>query len=122
MNILFADDDALTREVVAMWLVKRGYDVTVVQNGTQLLKVVEHGPGTFDVIVTDNNMPGGPSGLEVLRHLRADERFKSVPVIVHSGDAAELIKAEVEALDAVFAEKYRRPNELLSALNDLPKT
>lgn len=121
MRILFADDDAPTRELITIWLVRRGHNVTVVQDGSELLKMLEHGPETFDVIVTDNNMPGGPSGLKVLRRLRADARFKRVPVIVHSGDAAELIKAEVEALGAVFAEKFGQPNVLLSTLDGLSK-
>jgi len=118
MNILFADDDPFQQELVTMWLTKRKHDVTVVSSGKELLRVLQNGPGNFDAIITDNNMPGGPSGLDVLRQLRSDDRFKKVPIIVHSGDAAELLKAEVEALDAVFASK-RQHGSLLGAVDDL---
>ena len=118
MNILFAEDNPFLQELVTIWLTKRGHDVTVVQSGTELLKVLQNGPGKFDVIITDNDMPGGPSGLEVLRQLRSDDRFKKVPIIVHSGDGAELLKAEVEAHDAVFVSKLE-DGSLLRALDDL---
>ncbi|GEM_PF-3113556 len=120
MNILFADDNPDVRELVTMGLVGRGHDVTVVQNGTELLKILKHGPGKFDAIVTDNSMPGGPSGIEVLRRLRSDERFKKIPIIVHSGDRAAAFQIEIAALDAVFASKGQS-NSLFGALDDVHK-
>lgn len=104
LRILVADDSEDVRLLIVDSLTGCGHSTTVVQNGTELLRLLANGPD-FDVIVTDNTMPGGPSGLEAMRQLRLDRRFKKVPIILHSGDPGEELRAAVEALGGLFAPK-----------------
>lgn len=42
--------------------------------------------GDFDFLVTDWNMPG-MTGIELLKHVREDERLKSLPVLMVTAEA-----------------------------------
>ena len=101
MKVLFADDDKQIVELVVDALDCWGYFTKAVTNGEAIFEHLESGLSP-DIIVTDNNMPG-VKGMEVLRRLRADERFKDIPVIVYSGD--DDIEPEVKSLGGMFMRK-----------------
>ena len=42
--------------------------------------------GSFDFVVTDWNMPG-MTGIELLKAIRADDRFKTLPVLMVTAEA-----------------------------------
>jgi PAS domain S-box-containing protein len=84
-RVLLADDNADMREY-ARRLLGRGYEVEAVGDGLAALNVArERAP---DLVLTDVMMPG-LDGLGLLRELRADERLKTVPVILISARAGE---------------------------------
>lgn len=65
-----------------------------------LVMVREFAP---DVLVVDYRMAPGPSGLDVLRTLRSEQR--ALQVIVYSNYRDERVVAEVRALGATFLTK-----------------
>jgi CheY-like chemotaxis protein len=69
LRVIVADDDADTREIVAMALQSRATEIHLVTNGAELLEQTRD-RGPFDVIVTDINMPI-MDGLEAVTALRA---------------------------------------------------
>lgn len=113
-RILYAEDGEDLRGGTEANLCRWGYAVTTVEDGQQLMGRLLVEPA-FDLVVTDNEMPN-MSGLQVLRKIREDHRFKDLPVIVFSGD--KTIKAAVEKAGAAFLEKGKAdPDDL----NDLIK-
>lgn len=100
MNILFADDLMFIRESITLHLENLGHVVEVVTDGDEIIKSLGAG-NRPDMIITDNNMER-MSGMEVLVRLRTDDRFKSLPIIVYSGDCVE---QEVERLSGIFVYK-----------------
>jgi PAS domain S-box-containing protein len=84
-RILWADDNADMRDYVKRLLGKR-YDVTLVSDGTTALATALAMPP--DLVLTDIMMPG-LDGFALLRELRADERTRTVPVILLSARAGE---------------------------------
>lgn len=101
-RILFADDEQGVREMYPLFLEAKGYTVDVVENGQLLLDKLFSGNEKYDLIITDNTMPG-IKGTEVLKQIRADDRFKDLPVIINSGD--NWIEDEVDKLGGIFLEK-----------------
>src|SRR6185503_19093235 len=93
-RILLADDNADVREYVQILLGER-YEVQAVGDGLAALTAARERPP--DLVLTDVMMPG-LDGFELLRELRADERLKSVPVMMLSARAGE--EARVEGLEA----------------------
>ena len=98
-KILWADDNADMRLYVRRLLEKR-YDVTAVSDGTAALAVALATPP--DLVLTDVMMPGR-DGFALLRELRANERTRTIPVILLSARAGE--ESTVEGLE-VGADDY----------------
>ena len=85
VRILHADDDAGERLACAAGLTHGGYQVSTVHDGVEARQALqkEH----FDVLITDNEMPG-MSGLELIARLRlAGNRL---PIILASGTVNHL--------------------------------
>ena len=56
-QILLADDDAATRDLVKRALEGDGHTVTLTQDGTEALDQVKEGGLKFDLLVSDVDMP-----------------------------------------------------------------
>ena len=78
-HILICDDELDLREMVGRYLEKRGYEISLAENGAALEAALQ-ARDDIDVIILDINMPG-EDGLSILRRLR-DTR--DIPVIMAS--------------------------------------
>jgi PAS domain S-box-containing protein len=93
-RILVVDDNADMRTYLER-LLAPCWTVTAVPDGKTALSIAQKSPP--DLVLSDVMMPGR-DGFEFLRALRADERTRTVPVILLSARAGE--EATVEGLDA----------------------
>lgn len=59
--VLVAEDQELVRVLMTEALTEAGFDVTEVENGDLAIRLLR-GPETFDVVVTDIDMPGRTDG------------------------------------------------------------
>jgi two-component system chemotaxis response regulator CheY len=85
LNILVVDDHSLTRTMVKAILRGIGFDnITQAESGAEAVEIVMSQP--VDIVICDWNMPDG-NGLEVLRTLRADARFKKLPFLMLTAEA-----------------------------------
>lgn len=94
-RILLADDNTDMRDYVHRLLQARGYDVTAVGDGEAALAAAHS--STPDLILSDVMMPG-LDGFGLLRAIRTDPLFASLPVILLSARAGE--EAKVDGLAA----------------------
>jgi CheY-like chemotaxis protein len=81
--ILVVDDHADTAEALAKMLELAGYDAAYVTSGGELVRRLRHVKPAL--IVLDLMMPE-MDGLDCLRIIRSDERWKNIPVIIYSAD------------------------------------
>lgn len=90
INILIADDDVVDRELFSegMQQTKRQYQLTEVSNGEELLTHLETTTIYPDLIVLDFNMPV-KDGRETLKEIKANDKFKHIPVFVLSTSNAK---------------------------------
>ncbi|HMV46664.1 MAG TPA: PAS domain S-box protein [Blastocatellia bacterium] len=95
-RILLADDNADMRDYVRR-LLSRECEVVAVADGAQALRAARETP--FDLVLTDVMMPE-LDGFGLLRALRADERLKTLPVILLSARAGEEARVEGAAAGA----------------------
>src|SRR5439155_8225750 len=93
-RILWADDNADMREYVRRLLSEK-HDVTSVADGAAALAAALAAPP--DLVLSDVMMPG-LDGFGLLRALRAEERTRTIPVILLSARAGE--ESAVEGLEA----------------------
>lgn len=83
-RVLIVDDEEDVRLVWTAVAQESGLEVTEAADGRAALDILERDPA-FDLIILDVIMPR-LDGYEVLKHLRGDERFKHLPVILATGN------------------------------------
>ncbi len=85
MRILIVDDFSTMRRIIKNLLNDLGYTNTAeADDGNTALVALAQ--GSFDFVVTDWNMPG-MTGIELLKSIRADDRFKTLPVLMVTAEA-----------------------------------
>jgi two-component system, chemotaxis family, chemotaxis protein CheY len=85
LKFLVVDDFSTMRRIVKNLLQELGYnDITEADDGNTALPLLK--AGTFDILITDWNMPGMP-GLDLLKAVRADEKLSKLPVLMLTAEA-----------------------------------
>jgi two-component system cell cycle response regulator CpdR len=83
-RILVVDDEPMVRALIARALTDEGYEVVAVANGRAALDAARGAEAEFDMIVTNNYLPG-LSGPELIARIRQD--FPKLPIL-HVDDVA----------------------------------
>ncbi|NML76112.1 response regulator [Rhizobium sp. S-51] len=96
-HILTVDDSASIRMTTKIALANAGYTVTEAVDGAD--GIAKLSSGTFDLIVTDLNMPN-MDGLTMIRELRKMPAHTGVPVIFLTTESDGEIKAQAKAAGA----------------------
>lgn len=102
-NILVVDDEAAIRRLNSLVLSRAGYHVDEAKDGLDGWEAAR--THLYDLIITDNQMPG-LSGLEFVERLRAARM--TMPVVLASGtlDAEELRRHQWLALAATLPKPH----------------
>ncbi len=98
-RVLLVEDSAITRTMIAQLLRMFGYQVAEAEDGSRALHMLED--FAADVVITDVEMPQ-IDGIELIRRMRADARWSTLPIIVLStrGSAEDKQRAVVAGADA----------------------
>lgn len=117
INVLVVDDSETVRDIIIKILGLSGVDTCSVHeagNGQEGLDVLcaEH----IDLVFSDINMPV-MNGIQMIDHMKADEGFKSIPVVVVTTDGslrrmADLREKGVEA----FIRKPFTPEQIRNVI------
>ena len=80
MRVLIVDDFSTMRRIIKNLLSDLGFNNSVeAEDGHSALSVLRQ--DAVELVVTDWNMPG-MSGIELLRAIRADPKFRTLPVLM----------------------------------------
>jgi two-component system, sensor histidine kinase RpfC len=114
LRVLVAEDNEISRRIIAMMLQAGGHVVTLVGDGDGVLE--SYRDGAFDVVILDMHMPGR-TGLEVARAIRTLEavsRGRRMPIIMLTAAAStDLREDSLEAGVDLFLSKPVDPRALL---------
>lgn len=117
MRILVVEDDPAVRELLVADLELEGHNVRTVPDGLAGLEAIEQSPP--DAVVCDVMMPE-LSGWDLVRRLRADERWTTLPVVLLSArDAVDDVRHGYESgASVVLGKPYATGHlhEVLTAL------
>ncbi len=94
MKLLVVDDSSTMRRIIKNTLARLGHkDVLEGADGVEGWEALDSNPDV-DMLITDWNMPE-MNGLELVKKVRADERFTDLPIIMVTteGGKAEVITA-----------------------------
>ncbi len=115
-NIMVVEDSPMTRQLIAFAL-KRLPDIRITEstNGMEAFKKLSS--ETFDLILTDINMPG-MDGLKLVEFLRKNPKYKDIPIIIITTEGAEEDKNKAMAIGATaYLPKPIQTQELLKMVN-----
>jgi serine phosphatase RsbU (regulator of sigma subunit) len=96
-RILIADDSSAVRSAFAEFLktIERAeFELVEAHNGVEALKTLGASTRPFDLVVTDLTMPE-MDGLALVRHLRNQEAFRSLPILFLTAHTEEEKRIEV---------------------------
>jgi two-component system chemotaxis sensor kinase CheA len=119
LRVLLAEDTAFFREAVRRALVGEVASLEIARDGEEAWERLQ--TGTYDILVTDLEMPR-LNGFELTERIRADERFRRLPVVALSArDSDEFHeRARVAGID-LYETKLDR-DRLRRALLQLTST
>ena len=128
-TVLFADDSSVARDQIVRTLDHMGIKHVGVTNGAEAWEKLneiaevseslgEKVTDKVNFILTDVEMPE-MDGYVLTRKIKADERFKSIPVVMHSSLTAEANQALGKGVGAdAYVPKFE-PRELAATLEKL---
>ncbi len=105
MHFLVVDDSSTMRRILCNTLTSIGHSATEAEDGLDALKKLSE--GTFDVIMTDWNMPK-MNGLDLVKKLRSNEAYKDTPIIMVTteGGKREVITAIKEGVNNYIVKPF----------------
>ncbi len=87
MKVLIVDDFATMRRIVKNILVQLGYkNIVEADDGSTAVELLKQ--EKIDMIISDWNMPK-MTGLDLLKHVRADDDLKDIPFIMVTAEAQQ---------------------------------
>ena len=105
MKILVVDDMVTMRRIVKNILKQLGFvNVEEAENGQEALQKLQ--ADTYGFVVSDWNMPV-MTGIDMLRAIRADEKLKTIPVLMVTAEAQQ--SNLVEAVQAGVSNYIVKP-------------
>jgi two-component system chemotaxis response regulator CheY len=116
MKLLIVDDSTMLRDMLSYALNEGGYnDVTEAVDGVDgLIKAKEV---TFDLIITDVNMPN-MDGITLVSELRKLPQYTKSPILVLTTERGDEMKSKGKASGATgWIVKPFVPDQLLKAVN-----
>ena len=123
LEVLLVEDNPVNQELARRLLEKRGYRVTLANNGSEAVDEFEK--GHFDLILMDMQMPvmGGLEATEAIRSREmrrswvVSDEFKSICIIAMTANAMEGDRERcLEAGMNDYVSKPVRPDELYAAI------
>jgi len=106
MKILIVDDFSTMRRIIKNLLRDLGFNNTEeADDGNTGLPKLQS--GNFDFLVTDWNMPG-MTGIDLLRAVRADDKLKSLPVLMVTAEAKkeQIVMAAQEGVNGYIVKPF----------------
>lgn len=91
-NILIVDDTPLTHRLLNLMLqrIDNSINIFTAYNGKEALDQLAE--NAFDLVITDINMPG-MDGFALMDEMRADDKYKDLPIIVLTASGHKKIPA-----------------------------
>jgi CheY-like chemotaxis protein len=119
LRVLLAEDNAVNRVLAVRLLEKRGYAVSVAENGREAVTALEK--GTFDIVLMDVQMPE-MDGFQATSAIREREANSDghVPIVALTafalkGDEQRCLSAGMDA----YVSKPLRTDELFATIERL---
>ena len=114
VNVLVVTDDPTLRRALRTVMGAKGYQVTVIDSGEDVLHLSRL--GRYDLVLVDNDLYDDTS-FEICKAIRS---FSEIPLIIMSADTSE--ERDVNVIREIVSGQLRKPfgvSELFACLQDI---
>ncbi len=117
-KLLIADDSLTIQKVVSLTFFDEGFEVITASDGEQAVLELER--SAPDIVLADVFMPK-LNGYEVCAHIKADERFRHIPVMLLVGTFEPFDEAEARRVgaDDVLTKPFQSIRNLVNKVGGL---
>jgi PAS domain S-box-containing protein len=112
LNVLLVEDDALSRRNLTIYLQQSAHKVFETDTGEAALDLMSR--VNFDAVISDFRLAGRINGMDVLRHHA--QMFPGRRIILLTAFGSDDLRAEAEALGALYREKPVAIDDLLASV------
>jgi two-component system CheB/CheR fusion protein len=116
-RILVGQDDLDVRDLLRELLEDEGYEVEVASNGHWAVDKITNVSVRPHLVITDYNLPGGMTGLQVALRLRGG--LSDLPVIILTGDISTANRQDMARHSIIQPTKPVKRSELIRTIDDL---
>jgi two-component system CheB/CheR fusion protein len=114
--VLLVEDDPEQLDTLRVLLELEGYQVAAARNGAEALARFEASADVRpNILVTDYNLPGGLTGLQIIRQAREQAKAE-IPALIISGDKLAAAPSAIEFPGLQFIAKPMKASDLVAAL------
>jgi CheY-like chemotaxis protein len=115
LEILLVEDEDLIRTLLGEAMADLGMNASLAASGEAAIEIL-HSTASFDLLVTDIQLPGVVDGLDIARMAR--KQAPSIPIIFTTGQPDRMAKWKSGAGD-LFIPKPYRPSDIIAAIRRL---
>jgi chemosensory pili system protein ChpA (sensor histidine kinase/response regulator) len=117
LEIMVVDDSVTIRNVVSNLMQRQGWKVLTAKDGLEAIEVLH--TWQPDLIILDIEMPR-MNGYEFMSSMRAQEKFKDLPVIMHTSRGSKKHREKAESLGVnAFVTKPYEEEYFIAMIKDL---
>lgn len=113
-HILVVDDEPINLMIIREYLEGPQYDMDLVESASTAWEHLETAATAYDLVILDRMMPG-MTGIELLRLMKADSRYRTIPVIMQTAATSpEQVREGIEAGAYYYLAKPYEPETLIA--------
>lgn len=86
-HLLVVDDEIINLQIIEEFLDEAGYGLDLVTSAEQAWERLTGNERPYELVILDRMMPG-MNGIELLRRIKADARFRDIPVVMQTAATA----------------------------------
>lgn len=123
MRVGLLEDDVAIREMILLVLQDEGHSVLSFSTAEECLEVLNAATQTpdqipVDLMIVDWRLGGSIFGTEVIRQIRNDSRFQSLPIILTTAASVQ-DNEELQDFQVALLEKPFSVDEMISLIKEL---
>jgi two-component system cell cycle response regulator DivK len=118
-DVLMIEDDVDSRAILASLISFLNLQFDSAENAAQAIALLQNPSATYRLILSDLALPGSIDGLELIRLIRADVRFQTIPCIAITAFDSQHLRTQ--ALQAGFTAYYLKPINPATFVDDLKR-
>ncbi len=118
-NIILAEDNKINQQIVSELLVREGFDVTIANDGLEVINYLQEDAFNYKLVLMDIQMPN-LNGRDATSYIRQNKgKYQNIPIIAMTAHA--LKEERVKSLDAGMNDFLTKPLEISKLFNVLSK-